>query len=126
MAERNTARSNSRRQQQGTNGKPAGPYPFVGMLGYTGAACFAYSSGVFMESVTQEFGWSRAVFSSAFMVQTLVAMLVMPIVGRVVDLHGARRIALVAHRPFVIGYGLLSLANGAVWQWWLLCVAMAL
>ena len=93
--------------------KAGWPYPFVGMLGYTGAACFAYSSGVFMQSVTQEFGWSRAVFSSAFMVQTLVAMLVMPMVGRVVDLYGARRIALFAIGPFVIGYGLLALANGA-------------
>ncbi len=102
------------------------PLPLVGMLGYTGAACFAYSSGVFMVAITEEFGWSRAEFSSAFTVQTLVAMFAMPLVGRLVDKHGSRRIALAAIGPFVFGYGLLSLASGPIWQWWLLCSVMAL
>lgn len=102
------------------------PLPFVGMLGYTGAACFAYSSGVFMQAVTKEFGWSRTEFSSAFTVQTLVGMLAMPFVGRLVDKYGSRRIALSAIVPFIGGYGMLSMANGAIWQWWLLCIVMAL
>ena len=49
--------------------------PLLAMLGIAGAATFGYSSGVFMEQMTREFGWSRAQFSAAFTVQMVLGLM---------------------------------------------------
>src|SRR5262245_34404786 len=102
------------------------PLPLVSMLGYVGGASFAYSAGVFMVQLTQEFGWSRATFSSAFTIHSLLMLVTAPLVGRLVDRIGARKVALMGIVPFVIGLSLFGLANGSIWQWWLLAVIQAL
>lgn len=89
-----------------------------------------YSSGVFMQPITEEFGWSRAQFSSAFTAQMLLALIVGPLVGRMIDRHGPRRVALVGVFAFIPGLSALGLATGVPWQWWALgalqavCTAM--
>ena len=96
------------------------PIPFIGLLGVTGPAAFAYSSGVFMEAITGEFGWSRAQFSSAMTIQMLFGLVLGPLAGRVLDRVGPRRMLLAGIFPFTLALSLLGLANGAAWQWWLL------
>ena len=96
------------------------PIPFIGLLGVTGPAAFAYSSGVFMEAITGEFGWSRAQFSSAMTIQMLLGLVLGPLAGRVLDRVGPRRMLLVGIFPFTLALSSLGLANGAAWQWWLL------
>ncbi|HEX7743127.1 MAG TPA: MFS transporter, partial [Sphingobium sp.] len=104
--------------------------PFLGMLGIAGSATLGYSSGVFMQPITEEFGWSRAQFSSAFTAQMLLALIVGPLVGRMIDRHGPRRVALVGVFAFIPGLSALGLATGVPWQWWALgalqavCTAM--
>lgn len=102
------------------------PLPIVSMLGYAGASCFAYSSGVFMTGLTREFGWTRAAFSTAFTLQTVLGLIILPQVGRLVDRYGSRRLALVGLIPYVVGFGLLGTASGPIWQWWALCLGQAL
>lgn len=102
------------------------PLPFVAMLGIAGSATFAYSSGVFMEAMTGEFGWSRSQFSTAFAVQMMVGLLILPMVGRLVDRIGPRRVALSGIFAYILIFSSLGFANGVHWQWWLLGGTQAL
>ncbi len=102
------------------------PLPLVSMLGYIGGASFAYSAGVFMVQLTHQFGWTRAEFSSAFTIHSLLSLVTAPLVGRLADRIGARRVALMGIVPFVIGLSLFGLATGPIWQWWLLSFIQAL
>lgn len=101
------------------------PIPLIGLVGVTGPAAFAYSSGVFMEAMTGEFGWSRAQYSSAFTIQMLLGLVVAPLAGRILDRIGPRRLVLAGMLPFALGLSLMGLADGSAWQWWLLAAIYA-
>jgi sugar phosphate permease len=64
--------------------------------------------GVFLKPLNQQFGWSRGQISLAFSLASLAATVSTPLVGRLVDYAGARRIVLPA--IFFFGLCLLSLA----------------
>jgi MFS family permease len=96
------------------------PLPLVAMLGITGPAAYSYASGVFMTAMTGEFGWSRTEFSSAFTLQMLLGLFVVPVAGRILDKIGPRRMALMGIIPFAIILSCLGFANGQIWQWLLL------
>jgi MFS family permease len=102
------------------------PLPVIAMLGITGPAAFAYTNGIFMEQMTREFGWTKTEFSSAMLLQMLLGLIVAPIAARVLDRVGSRRVLLVGIVPFALGLSILGLANGAIWQWWLLSALFAL
>lgn len=101
------------------------PLPFTAMLGVAGASTFGYSSGILMEQMTAEFGWSRAQFSSAFTLQMVVGLIAMPLAGRIADRFGVRRVAIIGIVPFVLALSALGLANGYLWQWWVLSLLSA-
>lgn len=96
------------------------------MLGVSGSAAYSYSSGVFMVAMTEEFGWSRAQFSTALTVQMFAGLFIVPIAGRVLDRLGPRRMALMGIVPFVLILSSLGLANGNITQWWLLTGLLSL
>lgn len=98
--------------------------PLVSMLGVSGSAIFAFSSGVFMERMTAEFGWSRAGFSTAFALQTLLGLLVLPATGWLVDRIGPRKVALIGAPCFILAFSLLGLADGVLSHWWLSCLLL--
>jgi len=102
------------------------PLPLVSMLGYIGGASFAYSSGVFMQELTAEFGWSRAQFSLAFTIHSIVALVMAPVIGRLIDRIGPRKMALIGIIPFMCGLSLFGLANGSIWQWYAIAFVQAL
>ena len=102
------------------------PLPLIGMLGITGPAAMVYSSGVFMEEITAEFGWSRAEFSSALTIQMLLGLFLGPLAGRVLDRVGPRRLLLVGILPFAFALSLFGFSNGAIWQWWVLASIYAI
>lgn len=104
----------------------AWPLPFVAMLGVAGAGIFPFSSGVFMDEVSREFGWSKIQFTSALTAPLLVSLVMVPLIGQLIDRIGPRRIALFGIVPAVLGTSLLGFANGQIWQWWLLCSAQAM
>lgn len=96
------------------------PLPVIGMLGITGPAALVYSSGVFMEEITTEFGWSRAEFSSVLTIQMLFGLVLGPLAGRLLDWIGPRKLLLAGIFPFAIALSLFGFTNGAIWQWWVL------
>lgn len=100
--------------------------PVIGMLGVAGCVVKPFTSGVMIGPLTEEFGWSRAEFSSGFTLQMIVLLLVSPLVGKVIDTYGSRRVALVALWPALATIAFLGTASGTVAQWRLLCVVQAL
>jgi len=102
------------------------PLPFTALLGIAGSAIFAYSNGVFMIEMTRAFGWSRTEFSSAFAVQTVLGLIIMPLAGRLTDRIGPRKVVLAGIIPYIIAFSFLGTATGAFWQWLVLCLILAL
>lgn len=90
----------------------------------TGPAAFGLSSlGVVAEPLAREFGWSRTAISAAVSAMMLCTAACLPIAGRFIDKHGARRILV----PSVIILALCMLGLGMVrsyWQFVALYVAM--
>ncbi len=52
-----------------------------------------FSFGVFLKPVTEEFGWDRAAFAAAAALGQVFTGIYRPLVGRLVDLYGARVVA---------------------------------
>lgn len=75
-------------------------------MGYGPIVTFTF--GVFFKPLSQEFGWSRGQVSLAFSLSLLVMSLLFPLVGRLVDRFGARRV--IVPSVFLFGLGLMSFA----------------
>ncbi|HXG18373.1 MAG TPA: MFS transporter [Methylomirabilota bacterium] len=69
-------------------------------MGYGPIVTFTF--GVFFKPLSQEFNWNRAQVSLAFSLSLFVMSLAFPLVGRLVDRFGARRVIV----PSVLGFGL--------------------
>ena len=74
------------------------------MFSVSGCAIFAYSNGAFLLPMTKEFGGRRAAFSTAFLLQVIVNLVSNPVIGRLVDRIGSRKIALGGILPAVAGF----------------------
>ena len=80
----------------------------------TGFYCF----GVFMEPVREDFGWTKAQVTWIITIYWIVSGFSSPIIGRLIDIHGARKVMLCT----AILNGACLLALGAVntlWQFYL-------
>lgn len=101
------------------------PIAIVGQVGTAGCTIFAFASGVLMEPMTTELGWSRTAFSFAFLLQMLAGLIILPTTGWLADKYGPRRIAMLGLLPYTLCVGLLGTVGKPLWQWWALCLLMA-
>lgn len=79
----------------------------------------AYSFGVFFAPLTTEFGWSRATLSAAMSIFLLAWGLACPLVGRLTDRYGSRRLMIAGTIALGASFCLLSLIS-ALWHLYLL------
>ena len=77
-----------------------------------------YSSSVFFVALLKEFGWSRSVGAGAFSLFMILHHLVGPVVGRMVDRFGPRRVMLLGCFMSCLGLFLSSLIQ-TPWQYYL-------
>jgi MFS family permease len=91
-------------------------------MGYGPIVTFTF--GVFFKPLSQEFGWSRAQLSLAFSLSLFVMSLVFPLVGRLVDRFGARKV--IVPSVFLFGLGLMSFALLSPQLWLLYLIYGAL
>ena len=96
------------------------PLPFVALWGMAGSGIAVYSTGVFMGELTRAFGWTKTQYSSAMTIQLILLLVVVPAVGRAVDRFGPRAVALAGIVPTMAATAALGLADGRLWQWWML------
>ena len=69
----------------------AWPVAIVGQLGIAGCTIFAFATGVLLEPMTAELGWSRTALSSAFFLQMVAGLIILPATGWLADRYGSRR-----------------------------------
>jgi MFS family permease len=75
------------------------------------------SLGVFMIPLQQSFGWDRGTVSLGLSVGALTLALSMPLVGRLVDRHGARRVLLPSMLMFSLVMMSLYFLTGSLWHY---------
>jgi len=85
-----------------------------------------YALGVMMHPLELAFGWPRAEISAGYMIISMMALFLGPLVGRAVDRWGPRRIALIGVPLYCVTLAGLSLAGPSILSWWALWVLLAL
>ena len=83
---------------------------FIGMALST-PAILMQPLGLFLKSMTAEFGWSRTTFSGVVAMASLANIIILPIAGYLVDRFGPRRIATIGVVLGCASYAAISLAN---------------
>jgi MFS family permease len=90
------------------------------------ATIAVYSSGLFFQPLEREFGWSRAEISFGMTIYSIVAVPLSPLVGKLIDRWGARRMAIPGVILFGSMFAALSLAGPSIVTWWALWLGVAL
>ena len=91
----------------------------IGLGGFTQSAESYPILGVFMKPITEEFQWSRTVFSGSTLVGTLVGGVVAIFVGPMIDRVGARWTLTASFAVLGAALVLMAFIN-AMWQFYLL------
>lgn len=79
-----------------------------------------YVTGVFIQPLEQEFGWSRGDISAALLAPSILGVLFAPLFGILVDKVGARRVAIPGAIMLCAATAALSLAGPSIYSWWAL------
>lgn len=86
-------------------------------LGFCFFSVMLGTTSLFMQPVTQEFGWSRTLFASGVSIATFTTAILSPFLGIIVDKWGARRLALPGVVLTIMAITAFGLTNGTVWMW---------
>jgi hypothetical protein len=93
-------------------------------MGY--GAVISFTFGVFSNPLAKEFNWSRTEISLAYSLSLIVYCLATPLLGRLIDRVGARKIIL----PSVLIFGLclisFQLLAGNLWHFYTIYIVMGL
>ena len=108
------ARRSSARLSGSRDATPARVRLFASALAVTATVGFgvlSYAFGVLLVPMVEELGWTNAMVSAGMSTGLLVSGLSAPLVGRTIDLHGARRVMLLGTVLGGIGLSLWSVAR---------------
>lgn len=89
-----------------------------------GSGLSSYTAGLFIEPLQSEFGWSRSEIAAGSLFG-LAAIVVMPLLGRLVDVHGARRMGMAGLSLWGLSFVALASMTGPIWQYYLIHTLMA-
>ncbi len=96
---------------------------FLGMSFYS---LFAYSNQMFVQPLEKEFGWPRRDIAFGYSIFAIIAFLLGPMVGAMIDRFGARRIAVPGLALSAIAFAALSLTTGDMRTWFGLWLMLGL
>ena len=117
------AKEASARRSTGMSGNSASALPdtqpriYPGWLVVAAAFCgvmvsfgslLVFTFGIFLKPLSREFGWSRESISTAFGVAAMTVAVCSPVLGRLLDRYGARRVVLSCMAVFGLAFGSLS------------------
>ena len=85
-----------------------------------------YAIGVFIAPLHAAFGWTRAELAAAVSITTIISSLLAPLVGRLIDRWGARRVALIGTAFFCTAFASLSMVTESIFSFQGLSVVIAM
>jgi MFS family permease len=77
-----------------------------------------FSFGVFLKPLSEQFQWDRAQVSLGFSLAALSVAVCSPMIGRIVDRVGAKRVILPCATVYGLAFCALSQLHGALWQFY--------
>lgn len=95
-------------------------------VGYAFSAVITTSTGVFMEPLGREFGWSRTLLSTGVAISAVTTALLSPFFGILIDRYGSRPIAIAGSVASAGAIAAFGLVDGSAMQWVFLWVLYAL
>jgi MFS family permease len=87
---------------------------FIGMMVNTGVIVL-FTFGVFLKPISADLGWGRATLTSAMFLAGVIAAFVAPVVGKLMDTYGVRRVALPGIVIYAATIGCFSLLNHSLY-----------
>ena len=97
----------------------------LGVMGGFGSL-FVYTFTVFVKPLGAAFGWNRESVSLGFAIAAITLGLFSPLLGRLLDRFGPRRIILPCVTVFGCGVMSLALLRPAIWQFYATCFLIGL
>ena len=85
---------------------------------------FVYTFSVFVKPLAKEFGWSREAVSGGFAIAAVTLGLCSPVLGRLIDRLGPRRIILICITVYAGAIASLALLHSGLWQFYLTCFVL--
>jgi predicted MFS family arabinose efflux permease len=98
-------------------------------IGFSFTSVITAATGLFMEPISREFGWSRTLVSSGVSITAILTFLGSPLFGIFIDKWGTRRMAIPGLMLMAVVIASLSLLTGSTVQWfaiWTLYAVAAL
>ena len=89
-------------------------------MGFSFFSIMLAASGLFMEPLMREFGWSRTLLSSGPSIATTTTAILSPFFGILIDRYGSRRLVLPGLVVTMLSVAAFSRTNGSPVQWMLL------
>lgn len=95
-------------------------------IGFSFQSVMASGTGLFIEPLSKEFGWSRTEISWGLSIGSIISVLLSPLFGMLIDRWGTRRLALPGLALTAVATASFSLLTGSLIQWIALWVFWAL
>jgi MFS family permease len=87
---------------------------------------FVYTFAVFVKPLGAQFGWNRQAVSLGFGLAAMTVGLCSPVLGRLIDRFGPRRIILPCMTVFGCSIASLALLRSGLWQFYLTCIVIGI
>ena len=97
----------------------------LGVMGGFGSL-FVYTFTFFVKPLGAEFGWNREAVSVGFAIAAMTVGFASPLIGRLIDRYGPRRIILPSMTVFGCGIASFALLHSGIWQFYLTCFVIGL
>jgi predicted MFS family arabinose efflux permease len=93
------------------------PLVLTAAVGFSIMSFMTAVAGVFKDPLAQEFGWNRTQLSAGIALSSLLAILLSPFIGVLIDRLGTRRLAIPGIALTSAAVAAFSLASGSVTLW---------
>lgn len=95
-------------------------------VGFSFFSVMVAATGIFMEPLAREFGWSRTLLSSGPSIANTLTAVLGPFFGALIDKFGSRKVVLPGIILTILSISAFSLANGSETQWIVLWVVFGI